>query len=104
MFEYLVQNKRKRRRVVQIGKHDEELVATHAPDGVGLSDAISQPRRDRLEQSITDGMPERVVDELEVVEIEEEQSDLGRGAIGSGHRLGDSGFDQQAVWQIGERG
>jgi hypothetical protein len=46
-------------------------------------------------------MAERVIDDLEVVEVEEQQDDLGLGSVRMGHRLSDPVFDQQAIRHLG---
>ena len=51
--------------------HDGELVAAHARDGVGLAHQSAQPIGHHLQQLVADGMAERVVDVLEVVEVED---------------------------------
>ena len=59
---------------------DREFVAAEAGDRVALTDQALQSRRHRLEQRVADRMPERIVDRLEQVEIEDENrvSDAGR--------------------------
>ena len=73
--------------VVQPGEQHHELIAakacnpvTRVPgrgallrDAVGGSDALLQPARDFLQQRVTDGMAEVVVDALEAVEVKVEQ-------------------------------
>ncbi len=49
-----------------------ELVAAQTRDGIDLADAGIEPVRDRAQQFIADQMPERVVDLLEIVEVEAE--------------------------------
>ena len=52
-------------------RHDDgELVATHARDHVELARAAAQTLADELEQLVADMVAERVVDALEMVEIE----------------------------------
>ncbi len=49
---------------------DDEFIAAHPRDGVGLPHQSAQPVGDHLQQPIADGMTERIVDGLELVEIE----------------------------------
>ena len=52
-------------------RHDDgELVATHAGNDVELARASSQAFADQLQQFVADVMAERIVDALELVEIE----------------------------------
>ena len=52
-------------------RHDDgELIAAHAGDDVELARAAAQALADKLEQLVADMVAERVVDALEVVEIE----------------------------------
>ena len=50
--------------------HDDELVAAHARDGVGLADQLAQPVGDDFQQLVAGGMAERIVHGLELIEIE----------------------------------
>ncbi len=52
-------------------RHDDgELVAAHACDHVELARAAAQTLADKLEQLVADMVAERVIDALEVVEVE----------------------------------
>ena len=54
-----------------LGLDDAELVAADPRRSVSVSrDAGAQPRRHRAQQFVADRMAERVVDRLELVEIE----------------------------------
>ena len=57
---------------ISVGQQDGELVAAEAGDGVAVAKGRLHALRDRLQQLVADVVPERVVDELEAVEIEEE--------------------------------
>ena len=57
---------------LEVGKKDQELIAALTCDNVRLSDRGAQPRSDCFEQFVAGGMPEAVVDQLEVVEVDEE--------------------------------
>ena len=59
---------------VQVGhfdREDRELVAAQARDGVARAQRVAQPLAGDLQQPVTGGVAERVVDPLEVVEVEE---------------------------------
>ena len=66
--------------------HDRKLVATHARDRVRLPHQRAQPFGDHLQQLVAGGMAERVVDVLEVVEIEQVRRHF-LAALGPGERL-----------------
>ena len=55
------------------GDHDE-LIAAEPPKCVDVAHDALKARRDRTEQFIADAVAERVVDALEVVDIDEERS------------------------------
>jgi len=50
--------------------HDDVLVAAHARQRIEFAHDLRQPRRDRLQELVADGMAQRVVDLLEAVEID----------------------------------
>ena len=73
------------------------------PERVDLADDALQSRGDGLQQFVADGVAERVVDRLEVVEVDEQRRDGGLLARGPGEHLLDAVDDQRAVRQVGER-
>ena len=52
------------------GLHDHEFIAAHPRDGVGLANEAAQPLGDDPEQLVAAGMAERIVDGLELIEVE----------------------------------
>ena len=50
-----------------------ELVAAHAADRVGVAQRARQPGRDRQQQPVAGLVPERVVDVLELVQVDEQR-------------------------------
>ena len=50
--------------------HDDELVTAHARHRVAGAHGVAEPFGDLHEQPVADGVPEAVVDELEVIEVE----------------------------------
>ena len=63
----------------------------------------SEPTRHRLEQTVPDVMTERVVDDLEPVDVEEQQGDLARTGLGGRGQLRLQPFHQaDAVEQAGQ--
>ena len=82
-----------------------ELVAAEAGDGVRRPDGRLQPPGDGDQQPVSHLVAERVVDELEAVEVEEQDRRGGGrvGALGAADRLVEPVEEQHAVRQAGER-
>ncbi len=87
-------------RPVEAVEQHGELVAAEARDGVGRAHALAQALGDRDQQLVADRVAERVVDGLEVVDVDEQHGD---GRIGLGERLVDAVDEQRAVGQTRER-
>ena len=85
-----------------LADHDE-LVAAQAPERVGAAHDAVEPRGDGLQQLVAGGVPERVVDGLEVVEIDEQGRDLRLAARAAREHLLDAIEDQRPVRQAGQR-
>ena len=83
----------------QAREHDEELVAPLAADEVAGAHELLEPQRDRLEQRVTRGMAERVVDGLEAVQVEKHQRDVSAGARGIGRGLFEARLHHRAIGQ-----
>ena len=62
--------------------HDGKLVAAQPGHDVLAADAAAHAVGRRLQQQVADRMPERIVDALEVVEVEAEDRDRSRTAAG----------------------
>ena len=62
-------------RLRHFGEQDQELVAAVAADRVGFAHRRRQALRGQLEHLVADRVAERVVDLLEVVEVQEQQRD-----------------------------
>ena len=80
-----------RDRLVLVGEtvdQDPELVAAEAGDDVPRPQVGPQPRRDRPQQLVAGVVAEAVVDQLEVVEVEEEDSDRRAGDRRPPQRVG----------------
>ena len=87
---------------VEPGGDDEELVARDPPDDVVAAHAVADSLGGEDEQLVADGVTHRVVDELELVEIEEHHRHrLAGPARVAEHRV-DVLDDQHAVRQPGE--
>ena len=83
-------------------EQDHELIATETRGRVdGAHGALEAPR-DLAQQIIAGPVPERVVDELEAIEVDHQHRELMRLPLGLGDGLGDAVIEQQAVRQPGE--
>ena len=81
-----------------LGDHDE-LVAAETPERVGAANDAVQPGSDRTQELISDAVTERVVDALEVVQVDEQRGDRSLGAGRAREHLLDAVKDQRAVRQ-----
>ena len=90
-------------RPVDVGADDDELVAAEPRDGVGGAQRGGQPGRQREQHLVAGGVAERVVDELEAVEVEHEDGDVDALALAAGQRLVEAVERERAVRQAGER-
>jgi hypothetical protein len=86
-----------------IGREDDELVTPDARDGVHGPKSRGQLLGDPLQRSVSRGMPLGVVELLELVEVDEEDSDALAGALGVRKSLVDAVDQDGAVWQTGQR-
>ena len=82
---------------------DHELVAAEARDDVGVAHGAAQPVGDRAQQLVAAGMAERVVDLLELVEVDEVHGARAVGARRFVTRARPSGRGRGAVGQSGQR-
>ena len=72
---------------VDVLEQDGELVAAEAGRGVRAADARVEAAGDLDEHLVAGGVPERVVDRLEVVEVEEDDRQAAALAAAAGDRL-----------------
>ena len=90
-------------RAVELLADDEELVAAEPRDRVAGAHRVVQPRRQRDEQLVARLVAERVVDELELVEVGEQHRDRAAVAAPPGERALEPVERERAVGQAGER-
>ena len=81
---------------------DDEFIAADAGYRVALAHAAEQPAGNLAQQGVADGMAERVVDGLEAVEVEAQQSDVLVAAARFQRRF-QALAQQDAIRQIGQR-
>ena len=80
-----------------------ELVSAEAGSGVGAAHALGQAQRELAQHLVAGRMAERVVDGLEVVEVDEEDRHLVLVAAQALERVRHAILEQQAVGQAGQR-
>ena len=80
-----------------------ELVAGDACDGVVRSRGVRESLRDGDDQLVTDCVADRVVDVLQLVEVDEEHRHLHARGARSLERLGGLADEEHTVRQSGER-
>ena len=88
---------------LDFGQQHHEFVASLAADGIGEADARLQALGDRLQQLVADRMPERIVDVLEVVEVQIHQGDLLAMTLRERDRLRQAVGQQRTVRQSREK-
>jgi hypothetical protein len=64
-------------RVLEVVADDAELVTAEAGDRVAGAQALDQPRGEHAQELVAGTVAERVVDELEAVEVDEQHRDRG---------------------------
>ena len=82
---------------------DDELVASHPADGVGIAKCALQAVRDRHQQQVTHVVAEAVVHVLELVEIDVQGRSSGALPPAAGQELLHAVHDQGPVRQAGQR-
>ena len=88
---------------LDFGQQHHEFVAPLAADGIREPDAGLQAFGGRLQQLVAHRMPQRVVDVLEVVEVQIHQGDLLAMPLRERHRLRQPVRQQGTVRQAGQK-
>jgi hypothetical protein len=83
--------------------HDGELIAAKTADKIRLAYALPEPRRNLGQERIAGGVPERVVDVLEAIEIEGEHGHQMAVASRPRHGAFEMLVKLQPVRQVGQR-
>ena len=78
-----------------------EFIAAEAGDEILGPDRLAQPLRDRLQEFVADRMSQRVVDPLELVDVDIE--DRERASRSFPQQSFGMALEQRAVRQIGQR-
>ena len=87
----------------QLREDDAELIAPEPRHQVVVAEHAGQSRTDLLQEQITEVMPERVVDLLEVVEVDQHHGELPADPPGSLDRVGELELEQHPVGHPRER-
>ena len=82
---------------------DAELVAAEARDRVARAQHLGEPPGQQAQQLVAGAVAERVVDELEAVEVEEQHGDRRPAARAVVERQREAVHEQRAVRQAGQR-
>ena len=86
-------------RVGDLVGQDDELVAAEAGDGVGRADRLLEPRGERAQEGVAGVVAERVVDDLEAVEVEQQHRRRMAAAAGAHERVREPVEEERAVRQ-----
>ncbi|HEX2160445.1 MAG TPA: hypothetical protein VHF88_01325 [Thermoleophilaceae bacterium] len=89
--------------VVDVLEAEGELVAAEAGDEVGWTQHSAQPLGDGDQQLVAGLVAERVVDQLEVVDVEEGDREATVAGARVAQRPAESAPEERAVRQSGER-
>ena len=88
--------------MAQLGEDDRELVAAEAGHGVVVAHALAQPARHLQQQLVAGGVAERVVDGLEVIDVDEHHRHGAAVALGAREAVAQPIGEQLAVRQVRE--
>src|SRR6185503_11443997 len=84
-------------------KSNQKLISPKSRDGVLFARACAKPVRDLLQHLVPYGMTETIIDNLESVDIEIENTHSLAMTLGSDQGLGQAVFGQRPVRQTGQR-
>ena len=85
------------------GEHNKKLVAADTRNRIFFARKGLQSCGNFPEEQVADRVTERIVDDLETIEIEEQDRDLFLVTPGCGERAAQAIIEQAAVGQAGER-
>ena len=85
-----------------LGDH-HKLIAAEAPQRIGVADHTVEPRDDRSQEFVADTVTERVVDGLEVIQVDEQRRHRRLAAARAREHLLDAIQDQRPVREPGQR-
>ena len=102
-FDDVLRDRLRVARRLDLRQHDREFVAAEARHRVGLADALLQTLGGLAQHVVAGLVAERVVDALEVIEIDDEQRELARLAVGLREAARELVHEVLAVRQRGQR-
>jgi hypothetical protein len=85
-----------------IGQQQDELLAPESINGVGRADGFGELLCDGVQHCVADAMPVGVVDDLEVIDVPQQESDVPVGDRRLVLELGDARLQRAAVQHAGE--
>ena len=88
--------------VCDVAQDDDELVAAQAAHGVVCPHRLRQPARHGAQQTVANVVTQRVIDQLEPVQIDEQHRHLLAIRAGLCQRVGQSLLAHGAIRQLGE--
>jgi hypothetical protein len=88
---------------VGIRQDEDELVAPQAAERIFVAHRVAETFGELDQQFVADPVPERIVDLLETVDIEEDQRQRLAPPLGTAQVMVDALFKQAAVGQKGQR-
>ena len=83
--------------------HDDELVAADPRHRVAGTDRAGDSLGSETQERIAGAVTKRVVDDLELIDIEEHHAELGAAPARAGQSVEQAVVEQGAIWQTGER-
>lgn len=86
----------------EFGHHNDELVSTHPRDGVGFANGGEQALSYSRQEEIAVGVTERVVDLLEMVDVNEEYRNLLVVVLCLKDCLAETLIEQRAIGETGQ--
>ena len=88
---------------VDAGQQEQEIIGAEPCHGIAPTHGADQTLADRAQDLIAAREPERIVDQLEAVEVEDHDREQLLAAPRPLDRLGQTVIEQQAVGQAGQR-
>ena len=91
------------RMIAQVFEYQHEFIAAQSGHGVAFAHTGRKPLRDLLQKQIADVVAERVVQRLEMIQVDEQQRALPPAARAGSDRMLQPVHEQTPVGQLGER-
>lgn len=89
--------------VRDILQNNYKFIAAETSDGIGFPQAVLQPLRHGFQHGIARGMPQAVIDRLEMIDIHEQHGERALRPLGPRQGVAESILQQLPVRQLGER-